>query len=480
MKGFLKSRKFRQGTMATVITVVVIALIVVVNFIATALTSRYSLTIDLTPQKVFSITDETKEYVGAIDKDITIYVLDTDENFSGLNDYYLQASEVLKKFARLNDRIDLQFIDFTADPTFAQKYPSLQLSTSSILVTSGTKVRDLTPYDLYEIQSDAYGYGGTPTASKAEQVLTSALVAVTSDQSINIAVLGGHNEEDVSAFTSMLGSNNYLIESVNIMTEEIDPAYTIAIIAAPQRDYTEDELRRLDKFLTNGDKYGKTLLYLAPTQQTELPNLDAFLADWGIAVKSGIVYETNTSRHTASSQFEALLDYAEDEYSADVAGAGMPAIGMYARPMEILFESQSSISTSTLLEFGATAGIVDSEGKPADPTGNTIPYMTMSQSLKYDGTTPLKSQVIVCGSSAFVNQYVLANANFANGDFVLGLLDDLSGREEAVHIQSKELSSGTISLTLIQVIVIGVLLTIVLPLTLLISGLVIWARRRHR
>lgn len=464
--------------MATAISVVVVALIVVINFVAGSLTNRYSLTLDLTPGKLFSITGETKQYLADLDKDVVIQVLDTEESFTGRGEYYLQAMEVLKKFALESPRITIQHVDLVSNPTFAQSYPDLQLSSSSILITSRGKTRDVTPYDLYNIESDQYG-GGRVTASKAEQVLTSAILGVTSDKTINVAVIEGHNEENISSFTNLLISNNYTVETKSILTEEIDPAFTVAIIAAPQRDYTDEELKKLDRFLKNGGKYGKTLLYLSPSEQTEQPALAAFLADWGIEVGMGMVFETDPARFYPNEPFMALVDYGEDEFSANAQAAKMTALTAYSRPVSLLFESKSSITTSTLLQFGSTAGIAISNDNITENAG-PVPHLVMARSMTYDGTTPLQSQVLVAGSSALINQQFTGNPNLANSSYLLDLLASLSGKEDSISIQSKNIGAATLSITQGQALVTGLLLAIVFPLAVLIFGIVVWARRRHR
>lgn len=486
MKRLLRSRKFRQGSMATAIAVAVIALVVVINFVATALTDRYSLTLDLTPGKVFSITDETKDYLSALEKDVTIYVMDTEESFTSYGEYYLQAAEVLKQYALASGRIQLEYVDLVANPTFASNYPDLQLSSSSILITSGDKVRDVAIGDLYDIQQNMYGQSQV-TASKAEQVLTSAVLSVTSDTTVNVALLTGHNEVDVSAFTTLLTDNNYLTGEVNLSTGEggIPAQYTVAVIAGPERDYTEDELRYLDDFLENDGAYGRTLLYLSPLQQSaaQLPNLSAFLSDWGIQIDDGLIQETDGNRifsyYGQQDPYIAQLDYAETVYSEDARTAQQMAVAAYGRPMQVLFESQNGIAVSPLLAYAPSAAIIQNDAV-AESDGAAIPFLTLSQKQTYSGTEPQSSQVLVCSSTAFLDQLFLDNPNFSNSEYMLGLLADLSGQESTVKIQSKSLGGKTLDMSQWQALITGGLLTIVLPLAVLIFGLVIWARRRHR
>lgn len=478
MKGLFQSQKFRQGSAATAIVAIVTAIIVVVNVLATTLTDRYNLTLDITAGKLFSITEQTETYLAELDKDVNIYVLDKEEIFMNQSEYYLQALQVLKTYDQASDHITLEYIDLAANPTFAQDYPSLQLSSNSILVASGENARALTPYDLYNIETDMYGQGYI-TASVAEQTLTSTILALTSEETVSVAVISGHNEEDISTFTTLLESNNYMTGEVNLSTSEIDSAYTAAIISAPQRDFTKEELQRLDDFLENSGQYGKTLFYFAPSEQTDTPVLDAFLADWGIQVGEGMVYETDSSRYYPQNPYIALLDYAEEIYSSSMLEQNLVALTAYARPLELVSAPSANTGTTILLEFADSAEIMVNEEDPLAADGS-IPYAIQSTTVAPGGSTQDSSQVIVFGSSAFVDPSFLSSPNYANSAYMLEMMADLTGQENALTIESKELSTGTMDVTYLQALLGGVFLVIILPLIVLIFGLTVWARRRHR
>ena len=51
--------------------------------------------------------------------------------------------------------------------------------------------------------------------------MTSAMVNVTSDEITKVAILTGYDEADYSSLTSMLTSNNFDVQEVNITTDEI-------------------------------------------------------------------------------------------------------------------------------------------------------------------------------------------------------------------------------------------------------------------
>ena len=57
------AKKLKHGTMATVFTCVFVALLVLVNVVTTMLFDRYPITIDLTTNKIYSVSNDTEDYV---------------------------------------------------------------------------------------------------------------------------------------------------------------------------------------------------------------------------------------------------------------------------------------------------------------------------------------------------------------------------------------------------------------------------------
>lgn len=485
MLNLFKSRKFRQGSLATAITAVAIALIIVLNMVVTLLTDRYALSLDLTENQMFAISEQTTTLLAELNKDVEIYVLNTEQNFTASGAYFVQANEVIKKYAQQSSRIRLEYVDLVRNPTFTTKFPTLSLNTSSIVVASGGKSTDLTPYDLYNIETDQYYGTAQIVSSKAEQAMTSAIMRVTSDELTRVSMLMGHNEAELPGLKSLLEMNNYEIVEQNLVTEEIDPEATIAVITTPMYDFTADELKKLDKFLNNDGKLGKTLMYFAAADQPELPNLAAFLADWGIGVGSGAVFETSNNRILNMNILMPIVDYTEEVYAKSVQNAGLVTLIPYAKPLSQLFSEKGSMSVTAPLMFSQTSGVIpldapnDWQPTDADLSG-PIPALIVSENMKYEGMTKIVSNVVACGSMLAVEDSYLAATSIGNGEFFMSLFNTLADREDIISIQSKTIGGGELGIQTEQVLSLGLVFIILLPLGVFIFGIVVWLRRRHR
>ncbi len=482
MKKILSSRKFRQGSIATAITVLVLAIVVVLNMVVVILAQRYSLRLDLTPGKVFGISKDTTDFLSNLSQDVNIYVLNSQEAFSGGDQYLKQANEVIQKYTQYTDRIAITYVDLTRNSGFASQFPEENVVTNNILVVNGDRVRVLTPYDLFEIDSSNY-YAPRITGSLAEQAMTSAIAGVTSNKTVTVAILGGHNEASLSGLRPLLELNNYILEDVNILTQEIPSEATIAILSAPLRDYTEEELKKLDRFLSNNGQLGKTFFYMAGVDQPETPALDAFLKEWNIQVKDGVVFETDQSRILNLSPYFPFVEYTEAGYSQSVQAKGLYVAVPTARPLDIL-EGNPDRRAVSLLQYSAKSGIqplIVSEGwQPGkeDMVG-PIPALVLSSQLKLVDNESRTSNVLVCGSSIITEEAILSSHTLGNSEYILSLLNALSQREDVIAIQSKMMVTPQLGLNNLQILGYSFVFVILLPLAMLITGGVVFFRRRN-
>jgi hypothetical protein len=493
-KKIFGKRNLRYGFVSVCITLVVIAVIVLFNVVLTALFKRFPLDIDLTEDQVFEISGQTKDFLAELDQDVDIYVLNTESSFTSGNQYFIQANEVIRRYAQYSPLVRIEYVDLIRNPDFPSRFPGLDAGISDIVIVSGNRTRKVSPRDLFNIQtvqtSPYGGYGEVIASSKAEQTMTSALLGVTSRKSSLAVVIGGHGELNVEAFTELLQMNVWEVVSINTITEAIPPEASLLILAAPERDLSVEELEGIDSFLEGGKDriffYLTSLGQPSLADQSALPNLDAFLAEWGLAADSGIVFETNSSRIIGDSPYLSFAEYAEDDYSKTAAQQELYPVLPQSRPLRLIYEAQRYRRTKVLIRSSPSAGIrppdapLDWAPNPQDLRAD-IPLLALSSSTRnnVDGDI-VSSHVLVCGSTAAWNPSILGSVNIANSGYFLDLLGRLAGQEARLYIQDKTLGFSNLNITLDLVIILTLIFVILVPLAVLISGIVVWLRRRHR
>jgi hypothetical protein len=481
-KNFLSNCNVRYGAVSVAITILVIFFIVLLNVVLTALFKRYPLDIDLTEDQIFEVSSETKDFLSKLEKDVTIYVLNTEDRFtsSGPTEYFIQANQVIHKYGQLSSRVKLEYIDLIRNPDFSARFPEEKFNVNDILVTSGGNVRKLTSSDLFNIRSSYYG--SYVASSKAEQAMTSALLNVTGDKKFLAAVIKGYDETDVSSFLELLRLNAWDTVELNLLTEDIPPEASLLILARPSRDLDIPELQKLDAFL--GEGQDRTLFCLTDIDQPHLPNLADFLAEWGLAVEPGLIYETSNARILMSNPFVALADFGEEKYAEKSSEKGLYPVIPQARPLKVLWEAKGWRTTTTLVKSSDSSGIRPLEDSadwtPDSSLSGSTPMVALSDFYRTNQGETFSGHVLLSGSTLVMAPSILSNLNFANGEYFLDLLGQLAKRDDQIYVQDKTLGFTELRVTGEQVLIFTLIFVVLLPLAVLVAGIVVWLRRRHK
>lgn len=458
-------------------TFLIVVALVLINVLTVYITDRYPVTVDLTPQKVFQLTDQSKEYIEQLNQPVSVQVMTSEENFISGGEYYVQANEVLKEYTKYSDQITLEYVDLLQNPSLASQYEDIQIG--DIVVSSGNRSQTLTAYDLFNVESGSY-YGSYITSSKAEQAMTSAILNVTSETQVKAGVLTGHGEQSPDGLTSLMENNNFEIVTITPATEEIPQDVDVLIWMAPINDPDQEVLDRIDAFLS--DNEDKTLLYFADTTQPELPRLQAFLEKWGIGVESSSIIETDSQHIINMNPYFSTTTILNDKLTDTMTDTSIPITMPFARPLEQVYETNMDISTEILLQSTDTTttipyGITEDQLQNWTPEEyGPFPLAILSTKSFEDGST---SQLLAFGSAVSLSDSLLSSGSFCNADYYLSVLNTLTHRENVISIQSKTLGGQELGLNTMQVFIIGVGFMIVLPVVVLVCGLYLWYKRRN-
>ena len=478
VKSLNRSRRLRHGTMATVLSVCFVAAVVLVNVIASIVVERFPISLDLTSNKIFELSQESIDYVESLDQDIEVYVLATEEDFSGSNQYYNQANTVINKYAQYSDHIHVSYVDIYTDVDFAANYPNETLTYGNILLQCGERYQILTAYDLFDVDEQY----GTIQSSTTEQAMTSAIMSLTDSNPISVVFLtgfGDNNRTDSSNLESILTNNGYLVSEINFLSEEIPEDADAVVLCSPTSDLTSDLADTLAQWLENEGQFGRTMLYFADGSQPSLPVLESVLSEWGIGVEPGYLIETDAT-HVYSSYTYLLAQYEENDY---VDSASQPILLPNTKALSVLWENNSNRYTHVLLSTYDSAVVhpenAGEDWQPADEDMQSYPVAVLGQRLTYDGTTPLNSYLAVFGSMDMTNSVFTSMSALNNGEYVVELLNTLTGKEEGITIVGKEIGTETLGINESQASIIGGFFQFGLPVIVVVIGVVVWIRRRN-
>jgi len=464
--------------------VLMVSSVFLLNIFAIKLERRFSLVGDLTANSAYKIGHETSAVFQSLSKDVEIFVLSEESSFTG-DSYLIQANRMMKEYPVNSKWVSLEYIDYVMDPTFVSQYPELVLEKGNILVTSGENTEQIKLSELFNYERN--GAGDVMIASsRAEEVITSAILSVISEQQIHVAMLKGNGVANKNDFKLLLTENGFALDEVNIATDVLDSKYDIAMLLAPQTDLSEYAIEKIDTFLYNDGEYGKMMLYTADVTQESLQVTEAYLREWGVVVGDGAVFETKAERTYQSQPFYPVVDYAQEQYSSLLIDPSVPMIMPLSRPLETLFSVRDKHYTTQLLTFANTAGVrpsdvVDFNVDSAQQWG-PMPAMVLA-SKKFnstDGEGFIKSDILVCASSEMLEAFTIGNASLANSEYIVKLLSDSFRKTQSVAIVPKSLAGDVLTMNTKQKNTIGLVLAVIIPLLILAAGIAIFAIRRYK
>lgn len=483
LKNKINSPRFKHGTASTVITLTFLAMIILIYVISIVLNNKYSLSIDMTSKKIFEISQESKDYLNNLNNNITIRVLLPEKDFLDHPYYpeqYNQVNHILKMCKKYGKSISLIYDDIIKNPKIADKYDS-NISQYSVIIETNNKYRVLDIDNLFEISQ---GYGSMDLkSSKAEQAVISSIMAITSSEQINIGFLSGHQEVSLPGLKKLLTDNFYQVSDINLLTSEISQDMSLIVVAAPEKDFSEDEIKKLDKYLNNNGKFGKNLLYFAGLSQDNLTNLDSFLNNWDFNIEKAIVYDE--SNMTQLGQYSSLVEYSDKDLFKTLIDKNAYTIFLNSRSVKFINQETEDKTHSDLLSFsGEAVGLKYQEDSIEEPNNPSFrgPFVALAKTSKFSKSDENSvSSVIVSSSIYSVDEVLLYKMPVANADVYLKTINNITDKKDVgVNIISKEFSGEKINIKQNTVDFLRLVFVVFVPSLVIGTGLSVWMSRRHK
>lgn len=267
---------------------------------------NYAWRFDLTEHRRYSLSPETLSYLRNLHLPVRIvatFTQDSDNaeaaqayrDLSGLLREYTYATE-----GRAAGRVSVQYLDVYQNRREADQLNIEQPNV--ILFICGDKRRVVTLDELYRFENRE------KKAFQGEQVLTAAILDVSSPGKKKIYFLTGHGElrpDDVdparglSVLADQLRLRNFDVEFLSLTAARRVPDDAALVIAcAPQGRYDASEQEALRQYV--GTRAGRLIVLLAPG----IPHgLDELFYDWGILVDDVVIFDTNPESFSDNGDF---------------------------------------------------------------------------------------------------------------------------------------------------------------------------------
>ena len=476
-----KTQQARYGTFSTVITAIVLIIAVAVNLLIYVISERANLTVDLTSEKAFELTPEASAYLKTVDEQINIFMLYNEVQLEDAGTYFSQANYTLKQIAKQNSNIALTYVSIVDDPTFTGRFPQFRLAQGDIVIENVTAARTahVPITSLFYTNENALQI----TSTKAESAICNGIVKVTSEAQLKACVLRGNDEFSAQGLSNLLLANNYTVEVTDILTSDIPADADLCVIVAPARDYDAATLNKLAAFLGARTK-NRTLLYFADSEQPQLPNLEALLAEYGIIVEPGTAFTLNTA-YAINGQFRAQNVYEYSAFDAGFSTRGLYPIVEDSRALRLTFDKNELGSTKTLLTMPLTGSGIMPAGQAAatfnfEAAIAKTPVATAVLSVRKLPQDSFSTNILAFGGAAFISEDYITSQSFANAEYLANALNELAGRKATFSSAPKRIGGSYLNITAQQRTLLSVFFMGVVPAVILAFGAHTWLKRRNR
>ena len=474
IKKIFRSTTSRNGSYSVGMIVLVIGIAVVVNMIAGQIPESYR-NIDVSDNKIYEITDTSREMLKSLDKEIKFTVFAEKDS----TDERIQT--FLKKYTGLSDKIEVEWVDPVLHPS---ELTENNMEADGILISCEEtgKSTSVTFDDI--LVTDEYSYymtgSSSPTEFDGEGQFTSAINFVASGETKKLYYTSGHGEQTFSSsVTELLEKNNIEGEEVNLlMTNEIPEDCELLMLYAPTADISEEEKERILSYMSEG---GKVFIILGE-MEGDAPNLDALLNEYGMQREEG--YIADMQRNYQGNYYYIFPEITATGELAEGLSSDMVLL-VNAHGLTMTDAARDTISVTEFMQTSSQAYAVTEEtqeegaytlGAVATETISSEEEDAEDESSDSEEETK-ESRLTVVSSDSLIDSQLTDNlATLENLDLFMNAVTSNFDDTQNVAIEAKslEITYNTMKHTGVT----GMVAIVGIPALVLLFGFMKWWKRR--
>lgn len=488
-----------QAVRYTAAGVVGIVLVIGLTIMANWISARNWKRGDWTSSGLYTLSEKSAGVTAELETEVEVVVFMTPGS-----PLFKQVQELLSQYEAASDKIKLEYIDPDKEPLRTQQLAE-QFGISmanTVVFVQGDRTKYVTSDQMaeYDYSGMQYGQPAKLQAFKGEEQFTAAILSLVAPEVPKIYFVTGHGEVAIGAGSAgsarglltleeALKRENMQTESVSLLSGEIpDDADALAIVG-PSAQFTPHEIEALRSYLTNG---GRLFVCLDPLIDRpgvmRHTGLEDLLADFGVGVRDDLVVDPSRRLPFFDLSAVYLQDFGTHEITTGLEG--MAVLFPVARSLELL--DDPARTTNVLIEtssegWGETNLAQLLAGQPVAPDDvDAAGPVAVGIASESNAETSEASEVltearpyrlVVLGDSDFMTDSQATNAG--NLSLALNAFNWLTTRNESLGIVPRQVEQVSLYLSSQQLRNIFVLIVILMPGAAIVSGIVVWRKRRH-
>lgn len=498
-KSLFPTRNHRTATCILAVVLIALALALALNGVLSAL--PFTLTqFDLAKVNDYSLSAKSKDWLGTLDTDVTLYLICAGGEAAVDRDLY----GFLEEYTSASDHIKLEVIDPRQHEGLIVSFGGVWPAENSVIVSSEMRYRIINNAALYCYYNQTMGTtfsleeyneltdaflemdaSGSTALSFAESTLaqfdgesriTNAINFVSLERTAKLYQLSGNGAASIgSALENLLMQSGF--EFYNLLSlAEIPTDCNMLIINAPSVDLSDLEKAGLESYLSRGGKLFLTTFF----QKTTLPKFAEVLDTYGMSFDSNLydyVCEENPNYYLSGQNQSHALFYAHIQSNHPASGSFEDNFVVWQAHAIELTSREGVVQTSWL--HTSEAGYL----KKYDPENKVYLDGSERKEITVGAIAQKGESAIVWLSSPSMLDSTYSNLADNNGNFmlILSAINHFTGTgNNGITIAPTSINQPVLTVNATQFTVTAVLLVVVLPLTAAISGIVIWGARKRR
>jgi ABC-2 type transport system permease protein len=394
--------------------------------------------------------------------------------------------EVLNRYKDASTKIKLQYLDIDKNPAFAKKYDTTGkgIMPSSLVVVAQKSGRSkVIPYaDLYDVTYDQNTGEPRVQGVSIEQQVTGALMYLASGRATELYELTGHGEDSISALgvEDDVRKENYDLKTLNLLTSKDVPGDAdLLLVSSPKADIQASEAQAIKAFLEKGGN----AVFMLDIGNKANPNIEGVINLYGVRTVAGIVMEGSADKAVGGNPVLLLPDYADHPILKSIKDQKYPITMPVSQGLLPSPVSKGGLDVKPLLSTSKDSWIrmdLNDNSQTRIASDKTGPWvLAYAVEARKDDPAAKTTRLVLTGSSIFIDPRNPVMSP-GNKEFFMNALGWAQNRNDTLSLRPKSLFKLPVSQNGLQAIVSIALIAIVVPFGILIAGLVIWLKRRHR
>ncbi|NOR69359.1 MAG: ABC transporter [Methylomarinum sp.] len=431
-----------------IITFIILSLLIAMAW----LSHTYTAQIDLTSNASNTLSEASQKVLSTLPDPISITAYIKQPTLQK------QVTQLVDQYRRFKQTIELDFVDPTSVP---EKARELNIGPQgAIIVGYQGRTEKITFLD--------------------ESTLSNALLQLANTNKRWVTFLSGHGERspagkanfDWGLFGNELAEHKIKAQTINLaQLSTIPDNSSLLVLASPAVPLLEAEINIITDYIDQG---GNLLLLTGPGH----PHLTIIEEQLGIHKFPGTIVDSSSGLYGIDDPTFVLVS----EYSRHPITRNFSSISVFPIAAALESDEESDFNTEAILtsvlrswtETGEISGKVRFDTDTEEREGP----LTLAYALTRDFTDKKQQRIIVIGDGDFLSNAFLGNVG--NSELGFRLINWLTHDDQFIEIPTKIAPGKTLQLTTTSIAIIGSWFLLGLPLLLIITGFMIWRRRRRR